>query len=132
MQNPQKHPPDRMTWVMNDEKCWICRKKQYYFTATINHPEGWLMCQECQEKYEKVLRDYWTIDVQGLKAIYGNTIRIERGTGVVEENWQFHTDFPFAVRDENGDMRVRCVDPSGKFTKNIKIATLEKHNKKRF
>lgn len=125
------YPPYRRLTFISIDACDFCDKVEqpgpFMYYISIETKNGWVTCanEACKKKGEEALDYYMKTKAYGeANMLKGKCIKIQRSSGVVEDDWKLSRQFVEPFVDEHGVKRVCVVNATNEIEKWVCIHKL--------
>lgn len=122
--NDNDYPSYRRLTLLSMDACDFCDKVEqpgpYLFYISIETKNGWVTCanEACKERGHAALDHYMKTKAYGkANPLKGKCIKIQRSSGVVENDWKLSQHFVEPLVDEHGIQRVCVVNATDEVEK---------------
>ena len=136
MQEHDEYPSYRRLTFLSIDACDFCEQVEepgpYLFYISIETKNGWVTCanETCKKKGQAALDHYMKTKAYGkANALKGKCIKIQRSSGIIEDNWKLSQHFIEPLVDEHGVERVCVVNANDEIEKWVNTHKLIELNK---
>jgi len=136
VEDEQRHPSYRRLTFISTYACDFCDKVEepgpYLYYISIETKNGWVTCanEGCKQKGQAALDHYMQTKAYGkANGLKGKCIKIQRSSGVMEDNWKLSQHFIEPLIDEHGVERVCVVNATEEIEKWVNTHKLVELNK---
>jgi hypothetical protein len=129
------YPSYRRLTFLSIDACDFCDKVEnpgpYLYYISFETKNGWVTCanEACKKKGQSAVDHYMRTKAYGkANCLKGKCIRIQRSSGIVEDNWKLSQHFIEPLVDESGIERVCVVNATNEIEKWVSVHKLIEFN----